>query len=710
MKIYVSTTGSDKNDGTKQSPISSLDHALKLIRDINTNQNEKNQEIKVQIKAGSYQFQKTLEFSEEVSGSQENPIQFIAKEKNSVFITGAVEFGAEKSHFIKESEIISRVLPHLKKKIRVIDLKSVGIQEFGDIGPRGFRRPYIPAWTEIFIDSKPLNIAQWPNKGEPSIPIGKIVEHGTNQDDIKKGSPQRPGSFHYETNRPDRWKKAKSIWISGFFHYGFADDTVQIKEIDFEKKIFHIRDPHMYGYYSGKPFQTWYALNLIEEIEHPGEYSIDFQSGRIYFYPPEDFSENSRISISTLKEPLLALENSSFVSFENITFENSRGLGVYIEKGENIQFKGCTFRNFGIVAACIGKGISPNIEYTHDFSGKPISRGLGSWHEHIYANTGFNREAGQNHLIFDCEIYNTGAGGISLGGGDRKSLIPASNRVERCQIYSCNRLDRTYRAPINIDGVGNIIRQCTIHDAPGSAIYLHGNNHIIENNEVFDVMNDGDDMGAFYFGRDPSEFGTIIRNNYWHHIGWTDHSFSNFCLYFDDASCGITVENNLFYKAGKSGSVFIGGGSYFKMRGNIFIDCPIGIRIDDRSANWAKSNLLPDGLFKKRFDVVKIEESPYKDQYPELAKFWEDEPAVPKNEIDQNLFIGKGKKFKGSKKWAMTNNYIQIKKLKRQFNYQDPNDLRQILEIIPKIDKNLPLIKSEKWKQYGLEKSKEFNV
>ena len=68
---------------------------------------------------------------------------------------------------------------------------------------------------------------------------------------------------------------------------------------------------------------------------------------------------------------------------------------------------------------------------------------LGSWHEHIYENTTFEREGGTNHGVVGCDIYNTGAGGISLGGGDRVTLTPAGNYVRNCHIHDFNRLDRT---------------------------------------------------------------------------------------------------------------------------------------------------------------------------------------------------------------------------------------------------------------------------
>ena len=707
MEIFISTKGKNTNSGLKEAPLKNIESARDHIRIFLSNVKKDRintiGDIIVWIEPGVYNIKQTIEISKIDSGTEKHPIRYIAIKKNSVFITGGIDVDKSDLKLVSDESVKKRLLPEVREKLLEVDLSNLGISDCGTIGPRGFRRPYRPSWVEPFIDSKPLTVSQWPKKGEPWVPIGNIIDHGIDLEKEENDDKENYGAFTFKNDHPNRWKEANEIWISGFFHYGFADDTIKVKEIDFEKKIIYSAHQHMYGFYSGKPFQTWYALNLIEEIIEPGEYAIDFMNKRLYFYPPNDFSEQSNIVLTAMEEPLIAIEDASFISFENIVFECGRGMGAYIENGEEVKFIGCTFRNFGIMGICIGKGVSHNKLYTHDFTGNSISRDIGSWHEHIYANPAYNRDAGKNHAIIDCKVYNMGAGGISLGGGDRLTLESSRNLVENCHIYKCNRLDRTYRAPINIDGVGNIIRHCKIHDAPGSAIYLHGNNHLIELNEIFDVMNEGDDMGGLYYGRDPSEFGTIIRQNFWYNIGFSEKSHSTFCLYFDDAACGMEIINNIFIKAGKSGTIFIGGGSYHHIEGNIMLDCPIGIRLDNRLDNWAKNSLEKGGLFEKRLSLVKIEEDPYKSKYPELSKYWFDNPQIPKNTSIQNLFIGKGKKIIGKKKWC---EYDDYETLKKNNQILDVSSRKINLDDFPKLKKKLGKLANIKFDKIGLQITK----
>ncbi|WP_129699279.1 hypothetical protein [Parabacteroides goldsteinii] len=92
---------------------------------------------------------------------------------------------------------------------------------------------------------------------------------------------------------------------------------------------------------------------------------------------------------------------------------------------------------------------------------------------------------------------------------------------------------------------GNQIVHCEMCDSPSMAILMHGNNHLIENKYIYDVCLEVEDQGAFYYGRNPSECGTIIRNNLFTNIPDT---YSTCAVYHDDGAGGLTVENNTIKK------------------------------------------------------------------------------------------------------------------------------------------------------------------
>ncbi|MES2330667.1 MAG: right-handed parallel beta-helix repeat-containing protein [Bacteroidota bacterium] len=648
-ELYISPSGNDKNIGTIDKPFASLEKARTSVRNIL--QHEKNVSVTVYFRAGNYFFKNSVMFDSLDAGTENYPVTYSAYKNETVSLTGGISIETKYAIPVNDISILQRFPATAKNKILQIDLKKAGINNYGTLTPHGFARPYQPAPMELFCNKKSMRLARYPN--DTLIPIGKVLDAGSiprNGDFSHRG-----GKFLFSTDQPNRWEKAKDIWISGFFRYGYADDAVEIANIDLKNKTITTKQETMYGFANGANFQRWFAYNLLEEIDVPGEYYIDRSSGILYFYPPAE--ELTTIEVSMLEEPIVQLKNASFIHFTGLHFECSRGMGAYIEKGKENRIDNCVFRNLGILGVCIGKGIEPFADLKHEGDGEPASGRLGSISNYMYKHTTFDREAGTGHIVSNCEIYNTGAGGISLGGGNRITLTKGNNQVVNCRIHDFTRLDRSYKSGVNIDGVGNIIRNCEIYNCPGSAILLHGNEHLIEYSEIHHAVTDGDDMGAIYYGRDPSEQGNKVQNNFFHHIG-NDHGII-VSVYHDDGACGMEVTGNIFYRAG-SRNVLIGGGTDNVYRNNIFIDAPLAIHLDNRLMNWAKSSLDKDGIFQSRMEAVNYKQAPYSIAYPKLVGYFEDNPALPKrNFIENNVFINIQLVHNGSAAWSnFGKNYI----------------------------------------------------
>jgi parallel beta-helix repeat protein len=625
-EFHVSPTGNDTNPGTVAQPFATLEKARDAAR------GEKGSTI--QLATGTYRLTKTFEL-----GPQDSGTIIRAVNGADVRLSGSVAAPNKSIKTVTDPAVLERLLPEVRGKVMEITVPNFRPEEFGEIGPRGFRRPYVPAPLEVFIEDEPLTLSRWPNPGQPGEPIGKVLDRGPI---TRKGEkPTRGGTFHYKTDLPVRWTKATDVWITGLFDNGYADNTVQVKSFDLEKKTLTTVQPHMYGFSSGKPWNRWIALNLLEEIDLPGEYAIDRAAGKVYFLPPADKDlGKSRIEVSRLSAPMIALEGATGVVIDGITLENSRGMGVYIERGANNRIRNCTLRNLGMVAVSIGKGIAADANYRHSVTGAPVSRELGSWHEHIYDNPAFDREAGTGHGIVNCQIYNIGAGAISLGGGNRMTLTPAGNFVENCDIHHFNRWDRTYKGAVNLDGVGNRISHCDIHDAPAVAIYLHGNDHVIEYNRIHDVVKEADEIGAFYMGRDPSERGNILRHNFFYHIGQWEKPITSghgtVALHFDDCSGnGTQVFGNIFWHAG-SNSAFILG-TDVTVKNNLILDCHY-LQNPYNRAEYAGDG-RKGGIFYKRLHAVKFDQSPWKEHYPGFETFLDRIATDPRENLVANNLI-----------------------------------------------------------------------
>ncbi|MDP4208604.1 MAG: right-handed parallel beta-helix repeat-containing protein [Bacteroidota bacterium] len=258
----------------------------------------------------------------------------------------------------------------------------------------------------------------------------------------------------------------------------------------------------------------------MEELDTIGEYYLDRSKGVLYLYPQLPIKS---FELSMLTEPMVILLGASNVKFQNITFECSRGIGVYMEHTNNNRIENCEFRNLGVNAVCMGKEIGA---FAKTFYYQPLNK----------TNNEYDNDGGKNNGIINCTIYNMGAGGVLLGGGNRLSLIRAGNFIENCTMHDVNRIEKTYRAAVSICGVGNRISHCKIYNTPSQAILLVGNDHLIEYNDIYHVLLEVDDGGAIYCGNDPSERGNVVRFNYFHEV---NNEFRTMGVYIDDGGGAV---------------------------------------------------------------------------------------------------------------------------------------------------------------------------
>ena len=603
MELYVSKKGKDTNSGEKNSPLATVKAALEKVR---------NDKGVIYIEEGRYCFDDTVLLDE-------SNIKICAL--GEVIFDGGILLDKDN---VKD----------YNDKIKYIDLKPYNII-LGEYGNRGFRRSYINAPNELFINNKPYTVARYPKNGTVKYTSEDIIDCGSRPE--QREYDMRCPTVRLNDERIANWKNAKDAYLGGFPNYSWADDCLRITDIDIEQRTVKLNEPHLFAF-AATGHSSWYIVNLFEELSEPGEYYIDREEEKLYFIPE---GEIEQIQISVLDKVMFACENVSNVTFEGIIFENSRNSAIYIEGGENVHIKNCTFRNLGIMAVQMGQGAEPQPHGKNNCHGsrdtdveipKPISREMGSWHEYLYEFAAWDNNAGANHLIENCKIYNTGAGGILLSGGNRKTLVPGNNTVYNCEFHDCNRLDKTYKSAVNIMGVGNRVANCEIYNLPGMAIYLHGNDHIIEYNKIHHVLQSVSDSGAIYMGRDMSEVGNVIRHNFIYSIHNPHKTDLGVCaVYFDDWSVYNMVYANCFYDIVSDGKFFFSTvyhtcGGLTSIGNNLLVDCFPGFNPNTKSN--ANLRMHTNKLAITRVHTtdendihgVDVTSDIYKEKYPYLYK------------------------------------------------------------------------------------------
>lgn len=521
-----------------------------------------------------------------------------------------------------------------KNSIKVVDLSGYNI-ELSEYGTRGFRRSYVNAPNELFINGRPFHVSIYPKDRSFTYSEADIKDCGSKP--TEKEYDNRPGVLNISDEKVLSFVCEDDMYLAGFPCHSWADDCIKIARIDKEAKTLTTTEPHLFGF-AATGHSSWHILNVFSELSEYGEYYIDKKNKKLYFICDEEIET---VQLSVLGSVMVAIENSENVRIEGITFENGRNTGIYIEGGEGCIIDSCTFRNLGIMAVQMGQGATdqPNAFNTHhgeraDWVEPPVpkSREMGSWHEYLYEFAAWDNNAGYNHSIQNCKIYNMGAGGVLLSGGNRKKLIPGNNRVYNCEIYEVNRLDKTYKAGVNIMGVGNTIAHCEIYDLTGMGIYLHGNDHLIEYNKIHDVLKSVSDSGAIYMGRDMSEVGNVFRYNFIYSIHNPHKTDLGVCaIYFDDWSIYNIVYANYFYDIVSDGRFFFSTvyhtcGGLTSIGNNILIDCFPGFNPNTKSN--ANLHMHEDKLSIVRVNTtdendmhgVDITSTVYKEKYPYLYK------------------------------------------------------------------------------------------
>jgi hypothetical protein len=482
------------------------------------------------------------------------------------------------------------------------DLPGSGAKDLGSY-PDSFRGA--PAVPELFFNDRRMTPARWPNEGWATI--AKIVESGSVP---REGdTAPRPGMFEYSGDRPARWNVEAGVWLLGYWCFDWYEETIKVKAIDIGKRQITLARPTVYGIKQGNPAPRRYrALNLLEELDEPGEFYLDHASGRLFFWPPAGMS-GARIVLSTLNAPLVSLQDASHVTLRGFILEASLGDGIEVSDGSNNRIEACEVRNI--------------------------------------RQLGVRVVGAAGHRVEGCNIHDTGTGGLVLEGGDRRTLTPAGHEAVNNHIWRFSQHQLTYASGITLAGVGNRAAHNLLHEAPHMAVGISGNDHVFEYNIVRDVCTASDDAAALYKGRNPSCRGNVIRYNFWCDIG-SPLGHGTAAVYFDDGDGGDTVLGNVFFRCGHPGrgsfgTVFSHGGHDNTAENNIFIECRRALGSapwDDRRWKDAVDGGQGCEWQTRLLKEVDITRPPYTTRYPDLVGFMNPQPGqVRVNHAKNNVLV-----------------------------------------------------------------------
>jgi len=570
--IYVSPSGDDASSGTKEAPLRSFAAAASRASAQSADT--------VWFRGGVY------EVSEGIVLEGVKDVVFAAYPGEEPVFSGSKALLSWKK--VKDRSVLSKLAPEARKGLVVAELGEMTKKELGDPVKKGSR-------PELFLQGELQTLARWPDQG---FTKGGRALGATVIPPVENGnSGAKEGIFEYLDERIDRWAQESEPCVAGYWFWDWDDDCQKVKEINTRDRSITLARNR-----SCRHGNRFYGLNLLCELDTPGEWYLDRNSSRLYWLPPtgtDPVKHPEGITLSMLSsKSMLTLRDCRSVVLDGLTFAEARGDGINVFDGEGCRIENCRIENMGLNGIII--------------------------------------KGGSSHAIEGCVIRHLGCKGIHVTAGDRIKLVSSDVEISNTLVEDFARFKRTYNEGIGTDGCGIHLHHNELCISPSSAFALGGNDVVAEFNHIHNVCQESDDQGGFDLYLDPSMRGIVMRYNRWSDIvGGTRYGVA--AIRLDDLITGVRMHGNVFERCGavEFGAIQVHGGSENVIEDNLFYHCPMAVSFTNYSDSlWHETH---KGISKMLYEEIDILSPQYLLRYPEIREFGKN---IDVNIIRSNLLVG----------------------------------------------------------------------
>ncbi len=514
-RIYVSVNGSDRNKGTKEAPLASIQAAVDMA--VRSNQEYWNGEMEVCLMEGVHVVSKPIL----VSGDVQLKITS-AEGENAVISGGRVLENIEESEY-RGMRLWTVDLPEVKYgKWRFKSLFA---------GEKRCTRSFLPREGFYWIESVPGHT------------LKDQLFDGADRFVAKKGDMQL---FENITDAEIH-----------LFHY-WTDEHMPIKSYDPETRLVISTHQSVFSPKDDeKPrFAKYRVENIFEGLIEKGDWYLNRTEGRLYYLPEDHEQIGETQLIAPMVEQLIVAKDARGVKIENITFtytdwslhQNLRA--TFPQLSKDILYASAPQGNVNLPGVISFK----NAKYC-------------SVENCVIKHTGMYAI----DLVYNCKnmriqgnvMYDLGAGGVKLNGANEREP-----KNERTQYVTVADNDIGLGGRVFLAGIGVIavhanhirIAHNHIHDLyyTGVSCGWQWNyeesacfDNVIEYNHIHGLGHGIlSDMGGIYtLSVQP---GTHVNNNLVYDI--EKANYGGWAIYPDEGSSHIVIENNVCYDT--SSSVF----------------------------------------------------------------------------------------------------------------------------------------------------------
>ncbi len=567
-EYYVSLSGNDNNDGSKESPFLTIKRAQEEVR-----KNTKNMtgNIIVHIAEGTYVLDDTLTFDERDSASNGFTVKYVGN--GEAVISGGQEIGSF-TLFDDDKNIYSAKVPEgfTFRQLYVDGLKMTRARSNTDFSTR------IVGASRFNADGTliPEHLNYW---GEDSLVPADYGEIYLNADEFQNFNNLTDVELHVLT----AWVKNVLRVKSATTKDGIT--TVRIQDNE-NKLIFNRLHPNIDGYshMSTHDF-VYYIENAYELINTDNEWYLDESTDTVYIKVPENTDIRSSSVIAPRLETLVTVKPDNDSKLENLSFEgitfrystwnlpgekglvdvqagmyanycifktNDMGVlrpsaAVYVAGTENFAMKNCTVENMGSAGIDLHYGTKNSViqdNLIQNISGNGIMIGKFVVDENTDIHTVYNPDDESDICTGDRIVNNR----VMHIGTDYESSVGICAGYPRDILIANNEVAYAPYTGISV-GFGWSYADNAMRE-----------NRIL-NNEIHHTSQILCDAGGIYtLSKQP---GSEMSGNYIHDIvlpEWADYGTSG--IYMDEQTEGYTVKYNVLENACGVGMNRVGHNDY----------------------------------------------------------------------------------------------------------------------------------------------------
>ena len=420
-EFYVSPDGNDSGKGTVDDPFATIAAARDAVRAVKEGFNG---DITVYLREGRYYQESTLEFTAEDSGSDDCTITYKSYDGETAIIDGAVTIdGSKFSRPAEDDAIADRIKDETAKaNVLVYDLSDIDIN--------------FDEQQAVYYDGNRALEARYPNEG--------YVLGFDSLDDPTK-------TFYDKSEVVGTWANPIGVKVIGMFEIDWSTSDGTISSYDSETNRVGLSTK-----YYMTPSGRYYYSNIIEEMDMVGEYYIDAETKKLYFYAPADYMDID-ISFSSCKETVVKADVNNY-TFDGIIIEGGYDDNIRITGNDNC-IKNSKVRCCGDVCLSVD---------------------------------------GMRNTVYNNEISHSGGCAVNVYGGDNLNLIPSKTLVDNNEIHDFGEIYRVYNGALYVEGIGFTITHNELYRGPHTALTNIACEMLFENNYIHDVCYEAGDAGAIY--------------------------------------------------------------------------------------------------------------------------------------------------------------------------------------------------------------------